>query len=81
MTKDEIAKFADAITTTNQRTIICFHESENSNGIVGYFDNNHLKEMREKNIWNFVRTPIFDVNNKYSLINGVEVKKICIFSI
>jgi hypothetical protein len=79
MTKTEIAKFADLITHSRQRTIIYFHESEN--GIVGYFDNNSNKELREKNMWNFVRTPIMDDHNKWTLLNGEEIKSISIISV
>jgi hypothetical protein len=81
MTKAEIAKFADLITHSRLRTIIFFHESENENGIVGYFDNNSNKELREKNMWNFVRTPIMDDSNKWTLLKGEEIKRISIISV
>jgi hypothetical protein len=81
MKKDEIAKYADTTTFTNQRTILFFHDTDDNNGMVGYFDNNADQELRNKNQWNFVRTPIIDEENKYSIINGeiirrIEIKKI-----
>ena len=81
MTSEEIAQFADTITYSYQRTVIHFHQDDDSNGIVGYFDNNHDSSLRKRNIWNFVRTPIIDQNNKFTLLQGEDIKRIQVINI
>jgi hypothetical protein len=76
MTRNEVAKYADKVTYSNQRTVLFFHDSDDSNGIVGYFENNHDLEKRNSNEWNFVRTPILDNEKKSIWVNGADIKRI-----
>lgn len=81
MTVNEVTPYADMITSTNQRTVLFFHDSDDINGIVGYFDNNHNFDLRKKNEWNFVRTPLIDNEVKFTMIKGDDIKRISIITI
>ena len=81
MTSEEIAQFAETITNSFQIIVIHFHDESESNSIVGYFENNNDFDFRKRNLWNFVRTPILDENNKYSLLRGENIKRIQILSL
>jgi hypothetical protein len=80
MTKNEIAEYANKVTYSNQRTVLFFHDSDDSNGIVGYFEKNHDLEKSDNNEWNFVRTPILDNEIKSIRVNGADIKRIRIIT-
>lgn len=72
MTKEEITPFAQAITYTNNRTVITMKDGTE---IVGYFHSNADKKQMDENKWNFVITPQPDPK-KETLLNGNDFHKI-----
>jgi len=78
MTKEEVSVYADTITRTNNRTIISFKSGDK---LTGFFDHNVDQKVRDTNQWNFVKTPIEDENNKFTLLNGEDFSGIEIITI
>jgi hypothetical protein len=76
MKPEEILPFAIQITHLNNKTIL---EMNNGTKIIGYFDLDDSDSIKT-NIWRFVKTPI-NQDDKYSLINGIEISSITIIEL
>lgn len=73
MTIEEIKKYAEKPTENYFKTIITL---KNGAEIFGYFDENHDDELKNKNLWNFVTTPVVDENDKIKLLDGEDFLEI-----
>lgn len=78
MTIEEIAFYAQKITTSNQRTIVTY---DNGETIIGYFDAKTVLVTRKDNNWKFTKISNDTDNLKQCIINGEDVLSIEIITI